>query len=391
MPVTLKQLARELGLHHSTVAYALSGKGTVKQATRLRVKEAAVRNGYVPNGLARRMRSRRTQLIGLVVPDVLVNYNEFIQQTFRGAHGRGYDAQIALTEFNAELEDQAVRFLMESRVDGIILRSGFFSWDKVPRDHALRQLVAQDVPAITYGVPIEGSPFPCLPFPNLRQGQVLADHLLNLGHRQLAWLLPVGAPLTKPQHLNRIEGTRRAMVAAGVDPDTNLQIVTLPPDAEEPVGTNGGGAGAAGHDEVHLDYLREALPRSGVRRGRQLMRLAMALSPRPTAVLCLHEATAIGAIVEAQRMGLKVPQDVAVVASNRGVAADVAPMSLTTADVVSAQAAKFALDLLLETVDRREARVKRGAAGTADGGEEGAALPKYELDAALVIGRSTTG
>jgi LacI family transcriptional regulator len=385
MPVTLKQLAQELGLHHSTVAYALSGKGTVKQATRQRVKAAAVQLGYVPNGLARRMRSRRTHLIGVVVPDVLINYNEFIQQTFRGAHGRGYDAQIALTEFNPELEDQAVRFLMESRVDGMILRSGFFSWDKVPQHHALRQLVAQNVPAITYGVPIEGSPFPCLPLPNLRQGQILAEHLLELGHRKLAWLLPVSAPLTKPQHLNRIEGTRRAMKAAGADP-ASLDVVTLPKDDED---------GFIGHDEIHLDYLREALPRSGVRRGRRLMRQAMALSPRPTAVLCLHEATAIGAIVEAQEMGLKVPQDVAVVASNRGVAADVAPMSLTTADVAPAQAAKLALDLLLDTIERHDARSTRvnhdGANGNAHGYATPPAAVPYALEAHLVVGRSTTG
>jgi LacI family transcriptional regulator len=383
MPVTLKQLAHELGLHHSTVAYALSGKGTVKQATRQRVKEAAAQLGYVPNGLARRMRSRRTNLIGLVVPDVLINYNEFIQQTFRGAHGRGYDAQIALTEFNPELEDQAVRFLMESRVDGIILRSGFFSWDKVPQTHALRQLVGQKVPTITYGVPLEGSPFPCLPLPSLRQGQVLGEHLLDLGHRRLAWLLPVSAPLTKPQHLNRIDGTRRAMQAAGVNPE-NLQVFTLPTDDED---------GPIGHEEVHLDYLREALPRSGVRRGRRLMREAMAQSPRPTAVLCLHEATAIGAIVEAQEMGLKIPQDVAVVASNRGVAADVAPMSLTTADAIPAQAAKLALDLLLDTIEEFDARKQEpkhdGANGHANG-YPSAPPTTYALDAHLVVGRSTT-
>ena len=134
MPVTLKQLAQELGLHHSTVAYALSGKGTVKQATRQRVREAAVQFGYVPNGLARRMRSRRTNLIGLVIPDVLINYNEFIQQIFRGSLERGYDAQIGLTEFKRDLEDKAVRFLMESRVDGMIIRSSFFRWEEVQRE-----------------------------------------------------------------------------------------------------------------------------------------------------------------------------------------------------------------------------------------------------------------
>ena len=382
MPVTLKQLAQELGLHHSTVAYALSGKGTVKQATRLRVKQAASQFGYVPNGLARRMRSRRTNLIGLVVPDVLINYNDFIQQTFRGAHTRGFDAQIGLTEFNPDLEDQALRFLMESRVDGIILRSGFFSWDKVPQSHALRQLTSQEIPTVSYGVPIEGSPFPCLALPTLKQGQILAEHLLQLGHKQLAWMLPVQSPVTKPQHLNRLEGTRRAMRAAGLDP-ASLQLVCLTADDLE---------GVVGHDDPHQDYLREALPRSGVRRGRRLMRQAMALSPRPTAVLCLHEATAIGAIVEAQEMGLKVPQDVAVVASSRGVAADVAPMSLTTADVSPHQAAKLVLDLLFDTIERYEPQSARSSHANGEGHPDGVSMnARFTLDAVLVSGRSTLG
>jgi len=121
MPVTLKQLAHDLGLHHSTVAYALSGKGTVKEATRQRVRAAAAQMGYVPNGLARRMRAKRTNVIGLVIPDILINFNELIQCTFRAAMQRGYDAQIAMTEFKQDWEDKAVRFLMESRVDGLII------------------------------------------------------------------------------------------------------------------------------------------------------------------------------------------------------------------------------------------------------------------------------
>jgi DNA-binding LacI/PurR family transcriptional regulator len=371
MPVTLKRLARELGLHHSTVAYALSGKGTVKEATRQRVRETAAQLGYVPNGLARRMRARRTNVIGLVVPDVLINYNDFIQQTFRIAHERGFDAQIALTEFAADLEDQAVRFLMESRVDGVILRSRFNRWDDVPAGHTLRQLHAQRVPTISYGVPIEGSSFPCLALPIHRQGEVLAQHLLQLGHKQLAWLMPVPGPLFKPQHRGRVEGTAAALRAAGMDPGA-LQVICLSPEEAEEVN---------GHDASHQDYLREALPRSGVRRGRQLMRKAMALSPRPTAVLCLHEATAIGAIVEAQAMGLKVPHDVAVAASARGAAADVAPMSLTTADVSPQQAARFALDLLLDTIRRHE---------SSDGSIEKSA-PRFDLDAVLVVGHSTQG
>ena len=132
----------------------------------------------------------------------------------------------------------------------------------------------------------------------------------------------------------------------------------------------------------------QLLPRAGIRGGRILMRRAMASGAheRPTAVLCVNETTAIGATAEAQEMGLRLPRDIAIAAANRSVAAELSPISLTTADVNTAEVANLALDLLLATVRDHEAREK-SPNGAADG-ELGA--PAFVSPAPrLVIGRST--
>ncbi len=355
MAAGIKEIARQLNLGSSTVAYALSGKGTIAEATRQRVRAAAAELGYMPNRLAARMRSKRTCVIGLVMPDVVMAYNEFIQQVFRGAIARQYEVQIALTEFNTRLEDRAIRSLLESRVDGIILKSKFASLGDVPAGHALRQLVEQNIPAVVYGHPIAGTELATFATPALQTAEILTDHLLDLGRRDLAWLFPVEAPLTT-LHLNRIEGSSRRLTARGLDPRVAMAIHTWQADSTEPEISPA--HSTESRPGLRYDnYINQNLPRVGVRLGRSLMRRAMTKSPvRPTAVLCLNEVTAIGALIEARELGLRVPQDVAVVAAARTVATDLAPMTLTTADVSHVEAAGRALDLLFDTIDEKPDR-----------------------------------
>ena len=190
MAATLKELAEIVGLERSTVAYALSGKGTIAPATRAKVLRKAAQIGYMPNRMARRLRSSQTKLIGLVVPDVLGSYNEIVQEAFRGVAARGYDVEIALTEFKPEMEDRAVRSLLESRVDGIILKTGYPRWSDVPGGSALRQMKETGTTAVCLDYAPEGSELPCFQIPARQMGLMVTEHLLALGHRRIAWLLP---------------------------------------------------------------------------------------------------------------------------------------------------------------------------------------------------------
>jgi LacI family transcriptional regulator len=339
MATTLKQIAEILDLDYSTVSYALSGKGSINEATRQRVRETADRLGYIPNGLARRMRSKHSHNIGIVLPDSILNYNEVIQQLYRGAVVRGYETQIALTEFDESAEDRAVRLLLEARMDGIVIRSRYGEWDLVPQGAALRQAAAQNFPIVVYGKSLTGSPFPSLALPLAPRAYQTVNHLFELGHRRIAVLLPIAAVYNHP-HESMIEGAYAAYKAAGFDID-GLSIHNL---MGEPV------ANVVSGPDAYGNYLDESLPRQAIARGRTLLRKALRFAPQPTAFVTYNEITAIGASLEASALALSVPGDISIASVTRGLAADLAPLPLTACDVRPHEVANAALDLVIDTI-----------------------------------------
>lgn len=332
MSVTIKELARQLDLDHSTVGYALSGKGTIKEETRRRVCDKARELGYVANAHARRMRSTKTMTLGLVVPDVVLVYSELVQHLFRGAMARGYELQIALTEFRDELEDRAIQSLLEARVDGIILKTKYGAWDEVPPRHALRRAVESEVPIVSYGFEVPGSGLPWMPLPVSEGCALLVEHLVEQGHRDFAWLFPLDE-FTRAQHY-RLEGTREALARHDLTlPDARvLSLSRAEADAVPP-------------GDYH-NYLSQALPRLGVPRGRLLAERALQLSPRPTALLCQNEATAIGAMQVLAERGIVIGYEIAVAATDHSLVSELAPIPLTTVDVQTSEAAEATLALL---------------------------------------------
>lgn len=364
MAVTLKELADMVGLERSTVAYALSGKGTISARTRAAVLSKAAEVGYMPNRMARRLRSRQTKLVGLVVPDVFGAYNEIVQETFRTLTGQGYDVEIALTEFSPELEERAIRSLLESRVDGIILKTLYAKWSDVPAEASLRQLKELGTPVVCLDYAPEESGLSCFQLPSREIGKMATEHLLSQGRRRIGWLLPTQAPWGARIYLDRIAGSMDALRLAGQDP-SQLQVYMLGrEDAPRPKPDEGEGSSS---------YIRESLPGKGIHRGRVLFRAAMAAAERPDAVICYNDVVAIGAMLEAQQMGVRVPEDVAVAANSYTAASDLAPLSLTTVIMPTHDVVSHTLDLLFDTIHH-----------TSDGAGKTVTVPPH-----LVIGRST--
>ncbi len=349
MPVTLKHLAQELGLDYSTVSYALSGKGSINEATRLRVREMADRMGYVPNGLARRMQAQSTRNLGLVLPDSLLVYNELIQQLYRGTTARDFELQIALSEFQEAAEERAVRSFLEARVDGIVIRSHYGLWAEVPAGSALRQAAARKLPLVTFGPCLSDSPFPAVELPMRDRTLRAALHLLELGHRHLACLLPVEGDYFA-SHRSAIAGMEEALRIYGAD-GTSLSVLALEPSDEVAV--------EVGQDGSFGSYMNETLPRRAVARGRILLQRALSLTPRPTGVVCYNAVTCIGAVREARAQCLRVPDDVAFVSTSRNLVSELSPLSLTTCDVPPGAAATATLGLLFAALEGRTDPVSR--------------------------------
>ncbi|MEM1011479.1 MAG: LacI family DNA-binding transcriptional regulator [Planctomycetota bacterium] len=341
----LKQIAGDLDLAVSTVSHALRGDGTVSDDTRRRVREYAAQVGYTANAHARRMRATSTAIIGLVIPDVVLTYSEFVQKVFRLVAQTGRELQIVLSEFDADLEDHALRTLMGQRVDGVLLKSTFRHMEQVPDDHALRTLVASKTPAVVIGDELRGSGLPCCRTPTEVFARMLVADAIERGHKRVDWLFPLDlrrTPLESlPQHRRAIRAAEEeGQRLAGADFRLRLRTLDELPDDDV------GDVDPPNGDEQFGTYLNESLPTRALKFGKALARRALAGPDRADVLICINDVIATGAMAAANEARLSIPRDVVIGTYHATVAGQLAPRPMTVAGIDPGEMARATLSTL---------------------------------------------
>ncbi|MFI8790581.1 LacI family DNA-binding transcriptional regulator [Streptomyces sp. NPDC055105] len=179
--VTLAEVARHAGVSASTVSYALSGKRSISAATRERVENSVRKLGYHPNAGARALASSRSNIIALMVPlrtDMYVPVMmEIAMAVATAARTHGYDILLLTGEEGAE----AVR-----RIEGSALADAMIVMDVELDDERLPLLRAANRPAVLIGLPSDTAGLNCVDLDFAAAGAVCAEHLADLGHREIA-------------------------------------------------------------------------------------------------------------------------------------------------------------------------------------------------------------
>ena len=209
----ITEVADHAGVSAMTVSRVLNNSGYVSAATRQRVELAIAELGYVPNALARQLRSKRTKMLALVVSDIS---NPFFTTIARGvedaASARGFAVMFCNTDESDEEEARYVRLLVERQVDGVLL---------VPAENAaasLRLLRTHKIPVVVLDRRASRR------VDNVRcdseaGAYALASHLIELGHRRIAVLTGRRGISTS---IDRVAGVRRALAEAGLTLDESL-------------------------------------------------------------------------------------------------------------------------------------------------------------------------
>ncbi|WP_037906026.1 LacI family DNA-binding transcriptional regulator [Actinacidiphila yeochonensis] len=180
---TIAEVAKRAGVSSSTVSYVISGKRSISAATRTRV-EAAIRDlGYHPNAGARALAGKRSYIVALVVPlhtDVYVPIMmEIAIAVTMAARQHGYDVLLIT---NDEGPDGVRRVAASGLADGVILMDVTLDDDRVP------VLRATGVHAALIGVPDDPAGLACVDHDFAAAGALCADHLADLGHRDVAFI-----------------------------------------------------------------------------------------------------------------------------------------------------------------------------------------------------------
>ncbi|MER7796247.1 LacI family DNA-binding transcriptional regulator [Microbacterium sp. NPDC096154] len=307
--MTIDDVARAAGVHKATVSRALNPatQDLVSGDTVRRVKRVAERLGYVPNAVARSLRTRQSSTIGVVVPDLM---NPIFPPLVRGVESwlqpRGYTSLVANTDDQDAIEDRVLESLLQRHVDGVVVASG-----RLEDQAALRRADAAGLPVVMANrAAADGRPSVTS---DSAAGIVAAvAHLVGLGHRDI---LHLAGPATFSTTRERADAFVSAAVESGVVP----RVV------------------AAGGLAV-VD-------------GEEAMARVLAAGPAPTAVVTGNDLVALGAIHALRKHGLSVPGDVSVVGFNdMPFAADVHP-ALTTVHVPLHDIGVHAARLLLDAIE----------------------------------------
>ena len=216
--VRLKDIAVLAGVSVMTVSKSLRDAPDVSDATRTRIRLLASQMGYVPDSTAQGLRTRTTKLFGLVVPTMTDPiFSRVLLAIEEHAHELGYDILIAHTLNKVEREEACIRRMLSRRADGIFI-SPVYRME--PEARIYQELMTRRVPTVLLGPPAQFcSQFVNVHVDDIAASQAATRHLLELGHRRIAFL---AGPLAAPWAQGRFEGYRRALRAAGMDVDDEL-------------------------------------------------------------------------------------------------------------------------------------------------------------------------
>jgi LacI family transcriptional regulator len=304
--VTIADVAERAKVSKTTVSHVLSGKRPVAASTRQRIEHVIEELGFRPNTLARNLRMQRTQMIALIIPDITNPYYPMLARGLQDALvEQGYHAFLCNTDGDKEQEIAFIADAVQRKVDGIIVSSLH------ERTQDLVEFIEEGVTFVSLG--------PCIEHPAVdrvstddQQGALHATrYLIQHGHQRIGMI--GGVPHLTPSK-ERFAGYCKAL------------------------------------EEAHIPFYATLFAEGDFMRagGVRAMRKLMAQSELPTAIFCANDLMAIGAMDVARELGIRIPEDIAIVGYDDIEVASLVSPALTTVLNPGYDMGKTAGRLLLE-------------------------------------------
>lgn len=319
--IRLKDIAEKANVSVMTVSKALRNARDISHSTRSRIQAIAQELGYVPDAMAQSLRTGATKLIGLVIPSVTNPiFGRVVLAIQDRAHELGYEIILAHSANSEDREFSTVLKLIARRVDGLII-SPVPRMD--PNAKAFDELLKQKIPTVILG---QRSPF-CSRFPgvesdDLESSYSATQHLLGLGHRQIAFL---AGPSASPSALERLNGYKRALRESGVELDDRVVFH----------------AGATVEDGERAALLM-------VNEGAQF-----------TAIIAVNDLVAIGAANTFLKQGLLIPRDFSIIGFGNTLVSENFKVPLSTIGLPKYALGEVAMETLIKCIHGESPETRR--------------------------------
>ena len=287
----------------------------VNSVTRKRVLEAIRELDYRPNALAKGLLNKKTMTIGVIIPDIS---NPYYAEIVRGiqdlADQHGYAVMLLNTDRNQDRIIKHIYFLREKSADGIIFSGGIIHGDKVLS--SLKELRERVVVIGRHKVD-----FPAIMIDNVGGATRATRHLLDLHHKRIGF---IGGPNESTSGKQRLSGYKKALLQSGCPIDK------------------------------HLIAKGDLTPTSGYLSARELLH-----REHPTAIFAANDLMAFGVIRAANELGLKVPEDLAVVGFDNIPFSSYFEPSLTTVGIPMYHVGAASMEMLVNLISKKNAEKMR--------------------------------
>ena len=303
---TIKDVAQAADVSMGTVSRVAANSAVVSPETRLRVEDAMRKLGYVPNIAARTMRTNRTKIVGLLIPDLANTvFIQLAKAAERTLGQSGYTLFLYSSERSSRREIDFIHLASQYRMDGLIV-----SLSDETNQSVIQALATMECPVVLLDrdTPLVAD----VVFSDHAEAmQRVTAHLIELGHRRIALIT---APLGIRPGRERVNGYRAALKEAGLPVDETL----------------------IGHDYQTTKY--------GLSKSLELLRLPN----RPTAIIAGGDEIFYGVLRAVRQLNLSVPGDVSIVGADNRMLSDVVSPMITIIDRDMELVGDSAADLLVK-------------------------------------------
>lgn len=310
--ITIKTIAKELGVATSTVSKALKDSHEISTETKERIQAYANYYNYKPNSLALQLRNQKTKVIGVILPKIVHHFfSTVIMGIEEGANEKGYHIMVCFSNESYKKEVETLKVLSNGSVDGLIVSIANETLKNKDFDH-FKELVSEEIPLVLFDRVVDEIQCDKVVVDDVGAGYKATKHLLENGRKKIALI-------TTPNHVNvgalRRQGYEKALIEAYIKSDENL-IVEV-------------------DENKDIKFQIGKIFEEGI-----------------DSVFAVNEIYAANAMRVAKEKGLKVPNDISIIGFTDGLISEYSSPSITTVAQHGFTMGKQAVELLIERIEK---------------------------------------
>lgn len=308
---TLKEIAEKLQLSISTVSRALNDHQDISETTKKRVKQLASDLNYIPNIFAKGFRAHKTNIIGVIVPDITHYFTTtLIRGIVEEASLHGYRVIISESNNDVDKQTEMLNTMIQFGVDGVLM-----SISKMTRDISSILKLMNTLPLILFDKASNKIPCTQVVINEEEAAYNVVEHLINIGKKRIAIIKESEFSYNSEK---RFEGYLRALKEHNLPIDEKI-ILSV--------------------DDISMIQ------------GKRMTNVLMSLKQKPDAIFAITDNAAIGVIKTLKKLNVKIPEEIAVVGFSNSLNSTIIEPKLTTVDQPGQKIGATAVKYLIEEIN----------------------------------------